>query len=440
VWDVPIADPEAGKRETVEEVLGVKELKGGQVTGGTGYSSNMAPLVYKGKVIVGTMGVGYGLHLNVRDGDREIHTAVGISGGDHGLRGFLAAYAAPDGRELWRWYTTPHQAWEGAWRTATPDGADLHRDIDAEREAFRKYPNTWRAGGGSVWSSSALDPELGLLYVGTGNPSPQMDDSTRPGDNLHTVSLVALDVETGQLKWHYQQVPHDRWGYDVASPALLLDVTRDGRSIKAVGQAGKTGWFYLHDRRTGELLLRSDPFVPQENMFARPTAEGVRIAPSATGGSSWSPVAFSPQTGAVYISGVHMPARYISRTLAPDANTPWKSYTFFVPVTEERWGTFTAIHASTGRILWQNRTAQPMVGGALATAGGLVFAGEGNGDFDAFDARTGAILWKFRSKAGVNAPPIAYEVDGVQYIAVAAGGNAIFGYPLGDEILVFALP
>src|SRR5213596_2815371 len=374
---------------------------------------------------------------NIKEGDQEVHTAVGISGGEHGLRGFLVAYDAETGREIWRWYTIPEKRWEGEWRTATPDGADLHRDTAAEKEAFKKFPNTWKAGGGSLWSASAVDPELGLIYVGTGNPSPQMDDSTRPGDNLYTVSLVALDAETGRLKWHYQQVPHDRWGYDVASPAVLFDVTKDGRTIKAVGQAGKTGWFYVHDRRTGKLLLRSEPFVPQENMFARPTAGGVRIAPSAPGGSSWSPVAFSPQTEAVYISGLHMPARYISRTLGPGPSSPWKSYTFFVPLRDEHWGTFTAIHASIGNILWQKKTDQPLVGGALATAGGLVFVGEGNGYFDAFDAKTGEVLWRFRCDAGVNAPPISYEVDGVQYLAVAAGGNAIFGYPLGDEIKVF---
>ena len=135
-----------------------------------------------------------------------------------------------------------------------------------------------------------------------------------------------------------------------------------------------------------------------------------------------------------------MPARYISRTLGPGPSSPWKSYTFFVPLRDEHWGTFTAIHASTGKILWQKKTDQPMVGGALATAGGLVFVGEGNGYFDAFDAKTGDVLWRFRCDAGVNAPPISYEVDGVQYLAVAAGGNSIFGYPLGDEIRVFALP
>jgi glucose dehydrogenase len=440
VWDREITDPEAGKRETVEAVLGVKEFQGGTVTGATGYSSNMAPMIYKGKVIVGTMGVGYGLHMNLKEGDQQLHTAIGISGGEYGLRGFLAAYDAQSGKEIWRWYTIPEKGWEGEWRTTTLEGEDLHRDIEAEKVAFKKYSQTWKVGGGSVWSASALDPELGLLYVGTGNPSPQMDDSTRPGDNLYTVSLVALDVETGQLKWYYQQVPHDRWGYDVASPALLFDIIQDGKKIQAVGQAGKTGWFYIHDRQTGKLLLKSEPFVPQENLFAKPSPEGTRIAPSATGGSSWSPVAYSPQTEAVYISGIHLPARYISRTLTPEENKPWESYTFFIQIKEEQGGTFTAIHTSTGKILWQKKMEQPMVGGALATAGGLIFTGEGNGYFDAFDAKTGEILWRFPCGAGVNAPPISYEVDGTQYIAVAAGGNSIFGYPLGDDILVFALP
>lgn len=439
VWDVEITDPEAGKRETVEAILGVKEFQGGTVTGSTGFSTIMAPTIYKGKVFVGVTGVGYGLHMDIKEGDQQLHTAVGISGGEHGLRGFLAAYDAESGKEIWRWYTIPEKGWEGEWRATTLEGDNLHRDIEAEKVAIKKYANTWKVGGGSIWSSSAIDPELGLLYVGTGNPSPQMDDSTRPGDNLYTISLVALDAETGQLRWYYQQVPNDRWGYDVASPAILFDITKNGQKIKAVGQAGKTGWFYIHDRQTGKLLLRSEPFVPQENLFARPTPEGVRIAPSATGGASWSPVAYSPQTEAVYIAGIHLPARYISRTLTPEEGKPWKSYTFFMQVKEEQWGTFTAIHTSTGKILWQKKMEQPMVGGALATAGGLVFTGEGNGYFDAFDAKTGEILWRFQCGAGVNAPPISYEVDGVQYIAVAVGGNSLFGYPLGDDILVFAV-
>jgi glucose dehydrogenase len=440
VWEVEIAeDPEAGKVESVEPLVGVKELQGGTVTGASGYSANMAPLVYKGKVIVGTTGAGYGLHLEFKEGGKPVLSVVGLSGGSQGLRGFLVAYDAQTGKEIWRWYTVPEKGWEGEWRTHTPDGEDLHRDIEAEKEAFKKYPNTWKLGGGSLWMTPVPDPELNLIYLGTGNPSPQMDDSTRPGDNLYTVSLVALDAETGQLKWYYQQVPHDRWAYDVASPPVLFEVTINGQKIKAVGQASKTGWFYVHDRQTGKLLLRSEPFVPQENLFARPTPEGVRIAPAGGGGSNWSPIAYSPQTGAVYISGLHRPAWYVSRTLIPQPDKPWQSYTFIKTTQEETWGTFTAISTSTGKILWQKKMELPMIGGALATAGGLVFTGEGNGYFDAFDAKTGEILWQFQAGAGVNAPPISYEVDGVQYIAVAAGGNSIFGYPLGDDILVFAL-
>ncbi|HWP45891.1 MAG TPA: PQQ-binding-like beta-propeller repeat protein [Candidatus Limnocylindrales bacterium] len=440
IWDVEIAeDPEAGKVESMEPLTGVKELQGGTVTGASGYSANMAPLVYKGKVIVGTTGAGYGLHLEFKEGGKQVLSVVGLSGGGKGLRGFLVAYDAQTGKEIWRWYTVPEKGWEGEWRTHTPDGEDLHRNIEAEKEAFKKYPNTWKLGGGSLWMTPVPDPELNLIYFGTGNPSPQMDDSTRPGDNLYTVSLVALDAETGQLKWYYQQVPHDRWAYDVASPPVLFDVIINGQKIKAVGQASKTGWFYVHDRQTGKLLLRSEPFVPQENLFARPTPEGVRIAPAGGGGSNWSPVAYSPQTGAVYISGLHRPALYVSRTLTPEPDKPWQSYTFIKSTQEETWGTFTAIDTSTGKILWQKKMELPMIGGALATAGGLVFTGEGNGYFDAFDAKTGEILWRFQAGAGVNAPPISYEVDGTQYIAVAAGGNSIFGYPLGDDILVFAL-
>ncbi|HWP48016.1 MAG TPA: PQQ-binding-like beta-propeller repeat protein [Candidatus Limnocylindrales bacterium] len=440
IWDVEITYPGERKSEVPEPLLRDKELQGGTIIGATGYSANIAPLVYKGKVIIGTTGAGYGLHLKLKEGDQTIISVGGLSGGDHGSRGLIVAYDAQSGKEIWRWYSVPEKGWEGEWRTTTPDGYDLHRDIEAEKEAFPKYPDAWKVGGGSIWSSPVVDPELGLLYVGTGNPSPQMDDTTRPGDNLYTVSLVALDVETGLLKWYYQQVPHDRWDYDVASPPILLEVTINGQKIKAVGQASKLGWFYIHDRQTGKLLLKSEPFLPQENLFAKPTPQGVRITPAGAEGATWSPVAYSPQTEAVYISAVRIPSRFISRTLIPEEGKPWKSYTFFIPTQEERSGTFTAIHTSTGKILWQKKTEQPMVGGALATAGGLVFTGEGNGYFDAFDARTGELLWRFQCGAGVNAPPISYEIDGVQYIAVAAGGNTLMGSPLGDDILVFALP
>lgn len=439
-WEVTLSDTGSGTGEVLESLLGVKELEGAVQTGQTGYSANMAPQVHGDLVFVGVTGAGYGLHLEINEHGRETLVVGGLSGGGHGLRGFLAAFEATTGREIWRWYTVPEQGWEGAFRATTPAGDPLHRDIAAERAAFKQYRDTWRFGGGSVWTTPAVDEDLGLIYIGTGNPSPQMDDSTRPGDNLHTISLVALDMKTGALRWHYQQVPHDRWGYDVASPPVLFDFARDGRKVKAVGQASKTGWFFIHDRVSGELLLRSEPFIRQENLFAPPDEDGERIVPGTLGATSWSPVALHPELELVFISGIYQPSEFYSRKLTPAPGRPWQSYTFFKQTGEPDYGVFTAISTRTGKVAWQHRVDDPMVGGALATAGGLVFTGEGNGSFDAFDAASGNLLWQYPAMAGVNAPPITYAVNGRQYVAVAAGGNAIFGYKTGDELIVFALP
>ena len=438
VWDVSLATPGEGQTETSEDLAAGDPLKEAAISGATGVGANMAPLVYRGKVIVGITGVGYGLHLST-GADQPVGAVIGVAG-KSGRRGFIAAYDAERGREVWRWHTVPEQGWEGEWRTETADGAPLHRSIAAERDAFARYAESWRAGGGSTWTTPALDPDMGLLFMGVGNPSPQLDDTTRPGDNLYTVSLVALDVETGRLRWYHQQVPHDVWGYDVASPPVLLDLEVDGRPVKAVAQAGKTGWLYVHDRATGRLLYKSDPFVPQENLFLPPTPEGVRVAPGAAGGASWSPAAYSPKTGLIYVAAMHMPMRYTVRVRPAQGDRPAQHYAVTEPTDEPRWGTLTAIDARTGKIRWQHRTAEPLVGGVLATAGGLVFMGEGNGHFDAFDAETGALRWRFQCGAGVNAPPITYEVDGTQYVAVAAGGNPLFGFRVGDALMVFALP
>jgi alcohol dehydrogenase (cytochrome c) len=438
VWDVPLAAAAQGQSESREDLATGDPLRGAPVTGATGIGANMAPLVYRGKVLVGVTGVGYGLHLG-GDGSGPIGAVIGVAGKSGG-RGFFAAFDAERGTEVWRWYTVPEQGWEGEWRTQTADGVPLHRDIPGEQAAFAQHPDAWIAGGGSAWTTPAVDPDLGLLYLGVGNPSPQMDDSTRPGDNLYTVSLVALDVETGRLRWHHQQVPHDVWGYDVASPPLLFDLERDGRLIKAVAQAGKTGWLYVHDRATGALIFKSEPFVPQENLFAPPTRAGVRVAPGAAGGASWSPTAYNPRTGLIYVAAMHMPMRYTVRMKAAEGGRPAQRYVVTEPTDEPRWGTLTAIEARTGRIRWQRRLEQPLVGGVLATAGNLVFTGEGSGWFDAFDAETGDLRWRFQCGAGVNAPPITYEVAGTQYVAVVAGGNPIFGFRQGDALLTFALP
>jgi glucose dehydrogenase len=439
LWDITITDPDAGKGELLEPLLGVKELGGAVQTGQTGYTANLAPQIYDGKIFVGITGAGYGLHLEFEEDGKQILSVGGLSGGGHGLRGFLVAYDAHSGEEIWRWYTVPESGWEGQWRETTPDGINLNRDIPAEKKSFDRYKDTWRYGGGSIYTTPAIDPESGLIYIGTGNPSPQMDDTTRPGDNLHTVSLVALDINSGKMQWYYQQVPHDRWGYDVASPPVLFDYINDGKTIKAVGQASKLGWFYIHDRKTGELLLRSEPFIQQENLFAKPDEDGERIVPGTLGASSWSPVAYHPGLQSVYIAGIYQPSMFYSRTLTPEPGKPWESYTFFRQTDEDDWGMFSAVSVNTGKILWQQKTDEPMVGGVLATAGNLIFTGEGNGYFNAYDAGTGEKLWQYKSEFGVNAPPVSFAINGKQYIAVAAGGNSLFGYKTGDEILVFSL-
>jgi glucose dehydrogenase len=280
-----------------------------------------------------------------------------------------------------------------------------------------------------------------LIYIGVGNPSPQASGETRPGDNLYTVSLVALDVHTGKHVWHYQLVPHDVWGYDVASPPVLFDANIDGKTIPAIGHASKLGWYYTLDRRNGHLLFKSEPFVPQRNLFARATNEGVVIAPGVGGGANWSPTSFDAKSGIAYVAAMHMPSLYKIGFIPATSEKAAVGFTTIEPAKVPRWGTLTAIDvAKTGKIIWQKKTTNPLIGGVLATAGGLVFTGEGDGNFSAFNAKSGEHLWSFNCGAGVNAPPIAFQIDGREYVAVAAGGSQIWGFRQGDAVIVFALP
>lgn len=405
-----------------------------KVTGGTGIGIAMAPVVYKGKVIVGITGVGYGLHIDNPTADAPLGAVIGVAG-RFGRPGFLAAYDVNDGKRVWQFDTIPATGWEGKFAETTEDGVTFNRDIAQEKADLAKYPDSARFGGGSAWSTPSIDTASDTLYFGTGNPSPQMNDISRPGDNLYTVSLVALDVNTGALKWHYQQVPHDLWGYDLASPPVLFNYNLNGKSIAAVGQASKTGWFYIHDRSTGKLLKKSDAFVPQQNMFKKATAEGIVVYPGILGGSNWSPVSVDEKNQRVFVAGIHAPIKYTLH------QTPGSiRYAASEPTKDPRWGLLSSIDLSTGKIAWQTKTEQPLVGGVLATAGGLVFMGEGNGNFNAYNSQTGELLWQGKSEFGVNAPPMTYTIDGVQYIAVASGGSSIFGYKQGDALLVYALP
>lgn len=438
LWDINVVDFNVST-ETQDELNSSDPNSTAKVTGGTGIGMAMAPVVYKNKVMIGVTGVGYGLHIDNPASDAPLGAVIGVIG-RYGRPGFLAAYDAGSGKKIWQFDSIPQEGWEGIFAETTADGIPLNRDIESEKADLSRYPDASRYGGGSVWSTPAIDPALNLLYFGTGNPSPQMNDISRPGDNLYTVSLIALDADTGKLRWYYQQVPHDLWGYDVASPPALFDVTVNGEQVAAVGQAGKTGWFYVHDRQTGKLLFKSESFVPQENLFAKPTFEGTRIFPGILGGSNWSPISVDQAAQQVFVAGIHAPIKYTLHETPAKDGMPAIRYAASEPLEEARWGLLSAISLADGKIRWQQKTEQPLLGGVLATAGGLVFTGEGNGRFNAYDTDNGNLLWQAVTDAGVNAPPISYEIDGVQYIAVAAGGNAIFGYKQGDNLLVYALP
>jgi glucose dehydrogenase len=437
VWDIDVADDTALTENTSSlSKLDAKSQK--ESYGGTGIGINMAPVVYRGKVIVGVTGVGYGLHVDTPRLDAPLGAVIGVDG-RYGRPGFLAAYEVKSGKRVWQFDTIPAQGWEGVFAETTSDGISLNRDIAAEKASLENNKDAWRYGGGSAWSTPAIDPKTNTLFFGTGNPSPQMNDISRPGDNLYTVSLVALDTETGKIKWHYQQVPHDVWGYDLASPPVLFDYVKDGKKIAAVGQAGKTGWYYVNDRATGQLIMKSDAFVPQKNLFTKATTEGTVLYPGILGGSNWSPSALDEQNQTSFVAGIHAPIKYTLVEEPAKNGLPAIRYASSEPTKDPRWGVLSAINLTTGKMRWQVKTEQPLMGGVLATRGGLVFMGEGDGKLNAYNSNTGDLLWQAKVDAGVNAPPISYEIDGVQYVAVVAGGNAIFGFPTGDNVLVYAL-
>lgn len=431
VWDVTVAQYE-GTTEATSQLRADDPLSRVGKVGSTGVGIGAAPLVFDGKVFVGIAGVGYGLHP-----DQGL-AVVGVSG-QYGRPGLMAAFDAKSGRRIWSFDVT-RPGWEGRYLETAPGGASLHRDVAAERAESRTHVDAWRFGGGSIYTTPVVDPARHLLIFGTGNPSPQMADASRPGDNLYTSSIIALDYRTGRLVWHFQEVPHDRWGYDVASSPVLAEVTRGGRRVPVVAHAGKTGWVYVVDRRNGRLLFTSEAFVPQHNLFTPPQpGDGVLIAPGIGGGANWSPSAYDSARALLFVGALHLPTRYISHEVRrPDGSVLQYAST---QNTDEAWGTLSAVDLDAGgRLRWQVRTEEPLLGGVLATAGGLVFSGAGRGKFAAFDEATGRERWSYQCDAGVNAPPITYAVGGRQYVAVAVGGNALFGFKQGDIVMAFALP
>jgi PQQ-dependent dehydrogenase (methanol/ethanol family) len=391
LWETQLADPELG------------------------YSETMAPTAVENMVLIGT------------------------NGGEYGIRGFVKALNAESGEVMWTFDTTPEDS-PGVWATHDATGRDMHRDIEAEKAAYAANGDPYATLGGGVWQNPAVDLDARRIYFVVGNPSPDLDGSIRPGDNLYTDSLVSVNLDTGEYVCHFQYIAHDVWDLDAVSPPIIPTVKDDaGNDVKGILHGGKTGHVYVHNAEDCSLIRFSEAMVPQEDMWVLPTAEGARMLPGANGGVEWSPMAIDPGLGLTYAINLHQPMTYhVESTPYPEGKL-WLGGAFKVIPSEEQWGNVTAVDYNTGDIRWQVKTAQPMIGGILATAGGLAFAGEGNGLFKAYDSETGAVLWSFQAGAGVNAPPSSSTVDGQQYVVVAAGGNAQLNYKRGNNIIAFTL-
>ncbi len=395
------------------------------------YSATVAPLVIDGKVI------------------------IGISGAEYGIRGFIDAYDAETGERVWRFYTVP-----------SADDKSEHA-----QNAMKSWEGqTWLTGGGSAWVTGTYDPELNTLYWGIGNPSPDFNGEVRPGDNLYTCAIVALNPDDGTYKWHFQASPHDVWDYDGVNTPVLVDIQQDGKTVKALIQAHRNGYFYCLNRENGKFIY-GKPFCevtwtdrnqgadgldpetgrPFVSDAAMPTDEGVRVCPGAAGGKEWNPMAYHPGTGYAYVPVINNCAKFTSGKAFFIKGQPYWGSSLTL-IDNEASGAFKAIDVASGEVKWQVDTRSPMVAGVLTTAGGLVFTGDAEGFLSAYDAETGDVLWNFQCGSGHRASPVTYAIDGRQYLAVCAGwggwtaGFAGDGAPWlrdsrrGNTLFVFALP
>jgi alcohol dehydrogenase (cytochrome c) len=357
---------------------------------------------------------------------------VGSSGGEYGVRGHIDAFDQATGRPVWRRYTVPKPGEPGAetW------GGD-----------------SWQRGGGPAWITGTYDPELDLVYWSTGNPGPDFAGDGRPGDDLFTDSILALEPETGAIRWHYQTTPHDVWDYDGVSENILFE--QDGRKLLA--HFDKNGHLFILDRTDGR-LVRVTPFAradwgeidPQTGKVTVrrvPTPEGAEICPGPAGAKEWNHASFSRATGLLYTPVVQMCATFkTARSEFKESLPYWGGGA--KPKRSERQGFVKAFDPRTGREVWSWRAEHPVVSSLLTTAGGLVFVGRATGEFTALDARSGASLWQFQTGSGIHGSAIAYSVAGKQYIAVPSGWGGwakgfapeLFGAPRGNALFVFALP
>ena len=364
---------------------------------------------------------------------------TGISGGDRSARGKLTALDAKTGKELWHFWTAAGPGERGADTWPSPNDPDQVK------------AHAYEHGGANVWQAPAIDPELGLIYFSTGQPGPDAVGlgAKRPGDNLFSSSMIALHLD-GTYAWHFQMVHHDLWDFDCPSPVLLFDQIYDGVKRKGIAEACKTGWIYILDRSNGKPLIgidekpveqdrrvasaptqpipRGDPLIPQcpqplagwtsKCIFGVIYDMPILMSPGGNGGTNWAPMAYSPQTGFFYVTAADRPQSRILRQLGKSVGPP---------IGARYSGTLSAVDSRTNKIVWQKKLPYSIGqgSGALATASGLVFHGEPGGNFQAYDARNGELLWQWQTGAGADAPAITYEIDGQQYVAIAAGGVAI---------------
>jgi alcohol dehydrogenase (cytochrome c) len=376
-----------------------------------GESATVAPLVVKNLVIVGS------------------------SGGEFGVRGHLDAFDVESGEHQWRCYMVPKPGEPGS-ETWPADG------------------EAWARGGANCWLTGTFDPETNLLYIGTGNPAPDFDGEVREGDNLYTDSIVAVDVDSGQIRWHYQCTPHDLWDYDSIAECILFE--QDDR--KLLGHFDKNGYFFVLDRTNGE-LVQITPFVDritwgaitrdgQVTAKVYPDKEGepVHFYPGPAGAKEWTHAAYSPDTGLFYVPVQDTGATATRRRREFKESIPYWGAGVQVDI-EDMARSISAFDAG-GEEKWRWRNELPMCASVLATGGNLVFAGEPSGEFNALDARTGELLWQFQCGSGHHSSPTTYSVDGRQYIAVPVGWGGwaegflpgMLGAGHGSALIAFALP
>jgi alcohol dehydrogenase (cytochrome c) len=372
----------------------------------TGYSMTVAPLVADGVVI------------------------TGISGAEFGTRDFIDGWDPQTGNHLWRTYTVPgpgepgHDTWEG---------------------------ESWKTGGGSTWITGSYDPELNMVYWGVGNPGP-WNVAGRGGDNLFTCAVVALDPKTGKIKWHYQFSPNNPFDYDAVAEMVLATLTINGTPTKVILNANRNGFFYVLDRVSGKPIA-ANPYVkvtwatsvdlatgrPVETEISRDARAGkpVVVWPSLLGGKNWEPMAFDPQSGLAFVNTLNFGGRYktVPAEYKPgewyiglDLSDPWEW-------PEGPRGHLKAIDPMTGKAKWEQPSDMPRFSGVLATAGGVVFAGQLTGEFEAFDAQTGEKLWRFQTGSGIEGQPVTWQQDGVQYVAVGSGYGGVYSLYSGDARL-----